>query len=120
MLGDRRLGVTPLDTGEVPCAASFTLSRPRYSNATAALPTSGELFVKLNRPPAELSLTSSPPGAQFRINRTSAGTAPRTVPVQRFESVQIEATLPGHRKWQKALYVTSPSTKIEAVLRPSR
>jgi hypothetical protein len=124
MLGDRRLGTTPLDSGEVDCASTFTLSRPRYNTATAQLSDAkdgGEaLLVKLNRPPAELALSSSPAGAQFKVNRASAGQAPRTVPVSRYERVSIEATLAGHRKWQKTLYVTAATTKIEAVLKPAR
>jgi len=125
MLGDRRLGTTPLDSGEVPCErTSFTLSRPRYSTTTAALPAGAEnpaaLFVKLSRPPAELLLSSSPANAQFLVNRTDAGKAPLTVPVSRYERVQIEATLPGHRKWQKTLYVTAAATKIDVVLKPER
>jgi hypothetical protein len=122
MLGDRRLGTTPLDSGQVACDSSFTLSRPRYSTATAVLPArpSGEMLVKLNRPPAELALSSSPANAQFKVNRTPAGQGSRTVAVSRFEKVVVEATLPGHRKWQKTIYVTAPTTKVEAVLSPSR
>jgi hypothetical protein len=124
LMGDRRLGTTPLDTGGIPCAATFTLSRPRYSIATAGLPDTSagkaDMFVRLTRPPAELALSSSPAGAQFKVNRTPAGQAPRTVAVPRFERVHIEATLPGHRKWQKSVYVTAPITKIEAVLGPAR
>jgi hypothetical protein len=124
MIGDRRLGTTPLDSGEVPCqGTSFTLSRPRYSTATAALP-AGEnpaaLLVKLSRPPAELALSSSPANAQLRVNGAAAGKAPLTFPVSRYERVRIEATLPGHRKWEKSVYVTAAATKIEAVLKPGR
>ena len=108
----------------MPCAGTtFTLSRPRYSTTTATLPAgerSAALSVKLNRPPAELTLTSSPPNAQFRVNRTAAGKAPQSVPVPRYERVQIEATLPGHRKWQKTVYVTAADLKIDAVLSPTR
>jgi hypothetical protein len=120
MLGDRRLGNTPLDTGEVPCATTFTLVRPRYSSATTALPdrpgSPAALFVKLNRPPAQLTLTSTPANAQFRINGNAVGQAPQSVPVQRYERVRIEAVLPGHRKWHKTVYVTAASTPITAAL----
>jgi hypothetical protein len=125
MLGDRRLGTTPLETGELPCAGtSFTLVRPRYSPATATFPANAagptELAVKLSRPEAELTLTSTPANAQFRVNRTIVGPGTRSVPVQRFEKVHIEATLPGHRKWQKTVYVTAANTAINATLSPGR
>jgi hypothetical protein len=122
MLGERRLGSTPLETGDLPCAGTaFTVIRPRYSPATAALPENATspaaLLVKLSRPAAELTLTSTPPGAQFRVNREVVGNA-RSVSVRRYEKARIEATLPGHRKWQKTVYVTAASTPITAVLLP--
>ena len=125
MIGERTLGVTPLETGALPCAGtSFTLVRPRYSSATVALSGSGPapaaLFVKLNRPPAELALSSTPPNAQFKVNRAVVGPAPRSVPVPRYERVHIEASLPGHRKWQKTVYITAASTPINATLAPGR
>jgi hypothetical protein len=124
MLGERRLGSTPLETGELPCAGTFTLLRPRYSPATATLPENASspaaVFVKLNRPAAELTLTSTPANAQFRVNRNVVGQAPQSVSVQRYEKIRIEATLSGHRKWQKTVYVTAASTPINATLAPGR
>jgi hypothetical protein len=124
MLGERSLGHTPLETGEVPCGTSFTLVRPRYSPAAATVTESGgspaALFVKLNRPAAQLVLTSTPANAQFRVNRSVIGQAPQSVSVPRYEKVVIEATLPDFRKWQKTVYVTAASMPINAALAPAR
>src|SRR6185436_8216215 len=53
LIGARRLGSTPLDTGELPCETTLTLVRPRYNNASAPLAEStgspSALFVKMNR-----------------------------------------------------------------------
>jgi hypothetical protein len=122
MLGERRLGSTPFQTGELPCAGTaFTLIRPRYSPATATLSESAgshaALFVKLTRPTAELTLTSTPPGAEFRVNREPVAQG-RPVTVERYEKVRIQAKLPGHHRWQKTVYVTAANTPINATLAP--
>jgi hypothetical protein len=122
-IGRRKLGATPLASVEVPCEKQvITLTRPRYSTTTASIDAEpgapAATFVKMNRPPAQLVLTSSPPNATFMVNGTVVGHAPQHVPVMRFERHRIEASLPGHRPWGQVLYLAKSTMKVTAVLKP--
>jgi hypothetical protein len=120
MLGERSLGTTPLETSELPCGGTLTVSHARYADAKVAVPRApGEapLFVKLSRPRGTLTILTTPPHAIVRVGHTTLGPAPQELTVDRFEHVQVQATLPGHRRWQQVIYPSAPVTKLNATLR---
>jgi hypothetical protein len=122
-VGQRRLGRTPLQAAPVPCGKQLlTLSHARYSTVEEVVaPTPGTTassFVRLPRPPAQLTLTSMPAGATFKVNRHQVGRSSAPATVLRFERVRIEARLPGYRPWRDTIYVTAPAMKVNATLVP--
>jgi hypothetical protein len=123
IMGKRRLGRTPLQAAAVPCGKQvITVSHARYSSVTEeVVPTPGTAassFVRLPRPPAQLTLTSTPAGATFRVNRTKLNPSSGPASVLRFERVRIEARLPGYRPWRETLYVAAAVTRVNARLVP--
>jgi hypothetical protein len=74
--------------------------------------------VRLPRPPAQLTLTSLPAGATFKVNSTQLGHSPGEATVLRFERARIEARLPGYRPWRETVYVTAPAMRVNATLVP--
>jgi hypothetical protein len=122
-VGEQRLGHTPL-TARVSCEkATIRLTHPRYSPAVetvvpSAKDSQASLTVRLARPPAKLVLGSTPPNATFRVNGKKVGAGAREVTVLRFERARVEATLPGHRRWRQAVYVSSPTMQVSATLTP--
>jgi hypothetical protein len=74
----------------------------------------------LHRPRATLSLTSTPPGAHVVINRVAAGAAPKQVDVQRFETLQIKATLKGYQPWTKSVYLRDADANLDITLVPRK
>jgi hypothetical protein len=120
-LGGHRLGETPFESDRLPCETiEVALNRPRYAPTTTSV-TPGRskatpAFVKLIRPQAHLLLTSTPPNATFKVNRTTvAGEAS----VSRFEKARVEATLPGYKPWKKTVYVTASSMTVNAAMVPA-
>ena len=119
--GNRRLGRTPLQAAAVPCGKqTLTVSHARYSSVEEVVaPTPGaaaSAFVRLPRPQAQLTLTSTPAGATFKVNRTSPASGQASV--QRFERARVEARLPGYRPWKETIYVATPAMKVNATLVP--
>ncbi len=118
-LGRITLGRTPLARTAVPCgAASVTLTHPRYLPATVALEAGPDAPVsvsaRLSRPVAQLQLSSAPAGAMFKVNGNRVGRGPRTVTVSRFETVRVEARLPGQKPWRQKIYLKDPVTDVQA------
>ena len=121
--GQRRLGRTPLQAAPVPCGKQLlTVSHARYSTVEEVVaPTPGTAassFVRLPRPPAQLTLTSVPAGATFKVNRHRLSPASGPAAVLRFERVRIEARLPGYRPWRETIYVAAAATRVNATLVP--
>jgi hypothetical protein len=119
MLGRVPLGRTPLVRTAVPCgAASVTLTHPRYLPATVSLEAAPNAPVsvtaRLSRPAAQLQLSSSPAGAVFKVNGNRVGRGPRNVTVSRFETVRVEARLPGQKPWRRNIYLKDPVTDVQA------
>ena len=71
---------------------------------------------KLTRPPATVSIDSSPPGAAIVINGRAHGLTPAQLELFRYERISIKLTLAGHAPFEKAIYLKSPETKIAAEL----
>jgi hypothetical protein len=122
-LGNRRLGETPLHAAAVPCGRQvLTVSHARYSSADEVVaPTPGttaSAFVRLERPSAQLTLSSVPEGATFKVNRHWLGASAGRASVLRFEHVRVEAKLPGYHPWSKTIYVGAPELKVNATLVP--
>ena len=112
------IGRSPISTAQSHVRpATVTFDRDRYQPAslevTAEPGTVAAVSEKLQRPPATLIVASSPPGAAITINKVAQGTAPRRIDVRRFERVAIEATLDGHARWTKNLYVKESETKVD-------
>jgi hypothetical protein len=63
-----------------------------------------------------LLLSSSPPRAIFTVNDLSVGPAPRKVSAWRFETIHVEATLPGYLPWKRTLYFKDEVAKLNAQL----
>jgi hypothetical protein len=120
MLGPTRLGRTPLKRTMVPCgAASVTISHPRYLPATLLLEAAPNAPVmvsaRLSRPQALLKLSSTREGALFRVNGNKVGRGPRQVTLSRYESVRVDARVPGQRPWVRKIYLKDPLTEVVAV-----
>jgi len=100
------LGVGPAAGVSVPCGeAQVSITHPRYANVMRAANASKEapatMDVKMQRPPAVLTLRSIPPGATITIDRAGVGRAPVTAKVQGFETLHVTATLPGYAPWHR-------------------
>jgi hypothetical protein len=119
--GSRALGHTPLAGVGVPCGpASLVLRHERYKDLTRAVKVDpGRALVlseRLRRPNGTLSLASTPPRATFTVNGVALGPAPRKMSTWRFETVHVEATLPGYLPWKRTFYFKSEAMKVEAHL----
>jgi hypothetical protein len=122
-MGKRLLGKTPLHATAVPCGRqTLTVSHARYSSVEAVVEsspgTTASSFVRLERPPARLTLASVPAGATFKVNRHQIGRSSGQASVLRFERVRIEAHLPGYRPWRETIYVAEPTMRVDATLVP--
>jgi hypothetical protein len=118
-LGQLTLGRTPIARTAVPCgAASVTIAHARYVPATVALDAAPNAPVsvsaRLSRPVAQLRLASSPDGAVFKVNGDRVGRGSRNVTVSRFETVRVEARLPGKRPWVRKIYLRDSVTEVMA------
>jgi hypothetical protein len=119
--GGKLIGSTPLAGARVPCGpATVSLERERWQAATvdvnAEAGVAAGVHERLRRPRGTIAFTSSPPGAQITINRVAAGTAPKQVDVQRYEKLQIKATLKGYAPWSKSVYLKDPESAIDIQL----
>jgi hypothetical protein len=119
--GGTLIGSTPLAGARVPCGpATVSLERERWQVATvdvnAEAGVAASVHERLHRPRGTIAFTSSPPGAQIIINRVAAGTAPKQVDVQRYEKLQIKATLKGYAPWTKNVYLKDPESAIDIQL----
>ena len=119
--GGKLIGSTPLAGARVPCGpATVSLERERWQVVTvdvnAEAGVAATVHERLRRPRGTIAFTSSPPGAQIIINRVAAGTAPKQVDVQRYEKLQIKATLKGHAPWTKSVYLKDPESAIDIQL----
>jgi hypothetical protein len=120
--GGVALGLTPLERA-VPCGqAVVTVRHDRYADVTRTLTAesgkSALLSERLSRPPARLQVTSSPPRAVIKLNKRPIGAAPRRIGTLRFETVRIDASLPGHQPWTKTLYLREAETSVDVKLVP--
>jgi hypothetical protein len=123
--GDVDLGRSPIDAARVPCGpAQVTIERERWQvvtvdvDAQAGSPAS--VHERLRRPRGTLAVSSSPPGAQISINRVGAGAAPKQLDVQRYEKLQIKATLKGYQPWTKSVYLKDAESKLDIQLTPRK
>jgi len=119
--GGRSLGHAPLGGVEVPCGpATLLLRHERYkdlSRAVTADPSRALVVTeKLRRPNGTLMFASTPPRAVFTVNGIEIGPAPRKMGTWRFETVHVEATLPGYLPWKKTFYFKDETMKLEARL----
>jgi hypothetical protein len=121
--GAKVLGQTPLKAVAVPCgAATITLRHERYRDARRAVTASSArplvVSERLHRPNGRLWLSSSPPRAIFTVNQLEVGPAPRKVSEWRYETVHVEAKLPGYQPWARTIYLKEEVTKLSAQLVP--
>ncbi len=63
-----------------------------------------------------LMLSSSPARATFTVNQQALGPGPRKLSTWRFETVHVEATLPGYLPWKRTFYFKEEMTKLNAQL----
>jgi hypothetical protein len=123
--GGAVIGRSPIDGARVPCGpATVTIERERWQPLTvdvnAQAGVTAKVHERLRRPRTALAVTSTPPGAQISINHVAAGAAPKRLEVQRFEQVQIRATLKGYQPWNKAVYLKEPDAKLDIQLVPRK
>ncbi|HXT97556.1 MAG TPA: PEGA domain-containing protein [Polyangia bacterium] len=115
------LGQSPLAEVSIPCGeGALTITHERYETVTRTLTAEAGVPVavseRLHRPPATLVVNSSPAGAAISLNGHAVGAAPRRIPTMRYEHVTVRATLPGYAPWSKKLYLTGPTTQVNAQL----
>jgi hypothetical protein len=125
LLDGKALGRTPLQAAPVPCGASaLVLAHPRYRKLRQTLNASPDAPAAVNarlvRLGAQLRLSSKPAGATFKVNGREVGRAPLKLELERFETVNIQASLPGRKPWRRKVYLRTPVTKVEAALTGDR
>jgi hypothetical protein len=121
--GDIALGTSPLAHAAIPCGAgTLTFRRERYAELTRKISADrGQDTVvdeRMTRPPAKLLVTSSPPNALIKVNKSRFGQAPRKINTQRYEHLHLQASLPGYRPWKKTVYLKDAETKVDVELVP--
>jgi PEGA domain len=115
------IGRSPIDGARVPCGpATVTIERERWQPVTvdvnAQAGVAAKVHERLRRPRTALAVSSTPPGAQISVNHVAAGAAPKRIDVQRFEQVQVRATLKGYQPWNKTLYLKEADAKLDIQL----
>jgi PEGA domain len=124
--GGTRLGKTPLRAAVIPCdeVVPLVLDHPRYEKVERALrPKPGTpvaIEVRMQRPAGRVTLSSSPPGATFRVGGKSVGRGPTSSDVLSFTHVKIEAELAGYKPWSQRVYVKGRSHAVSVQLEPLR
>jgi hypothetical protein len=118
---DIELGASPLERVAIPCgSATVTLRREQYAEVTRTITSTREsptvVVARLQRPPAKVVVTSSPPNAIIKVNKRRVGPAPSTIDARRFQRVRIEASLRGYRPWRKTLVLTDEESQIDVKL----
>jgi hypothetical protein len=121
MLAGQSIGRTPLREAQVPCGESaLSIVHPRYrpvnQTLTATPGSPASVVARLVRPRAQLQLASSPPGATFNVNGQQVGRGPLKLDVARYETVHIQASMPGKRVWRRSIYLRRPATEVDAQL----
>jgi hypothetical protein len=119
-LDGETVGRTPLLLRIAPGQHEVELSRPRYQTRTLPVLVPGRIDVTLVRPPAKLHVTSSPTGAEVRINGEPRGRTPLDIDLDAYEHYPIEVVLAGHRSWRKRFYVRSTEDTLHAQFEPTR
>jgi len=119
--GDVPLGTGRIAHASVPCGkAVVTIRHDRYADVTRTMTAQpGQvttLSERMHRPPAKVTIASTPPRAHIKLNRRAIGAAPRHFNTNRFEQVRIDASLPGYQPWSKTLYLRQAETKIDVEL----
>jgi hypothetical protein len=120
-LDGQAVGRTPLLFERVTAGVhEVELTHPRYQTRTLEVVVPGRVDVTLLRPPAKLRVTSSPSGAEVRLNGTSRGRTPIDIDVDAFEHYPIDIALAGYRTWHKRLYIRATEDSLHAQLEPMR
>jgi hypothetical protein len=120
LIGETRLGATPLKV-VLPCGEhALELRRPRYSSLKKPIALEqgklDTLELNLTRPEHRLRITSVPSGAAVTVNGRSAGNTPATVTVNGFEQARVSVSLAGHKTWSSRVYVRDSTTSVSAKL----
>ena len=121
MWGDIALGSSPIGHAAVPCGtATVTLRRPHYAEVTRTMAAHlGRPVIvaqRLQRPPATVVVTSSPPHALIKMNKHRVGPAPREISTRQYQRVRIEASLPGYRPWKQTVYLKEAEAQFDVEL----
>jgi hypothetical protein len=119
-LDGKDVGRTPLFLSVSAGRHEVELTRQRYQTRTLPVMVPGRVDVTLLRPTAKLHVTSSPSGAEVRIDGEPRGRTPVDVEVDAFEHYPIEMVLSGHRSWHKRFYVRSTNDSVHAQLETAR
>jgi hypothetical protein len=101
-----------------------TIERDRWQVTTVDVNTQqgkvAKIHERLRRPRTKLAVSSTPPGAQINVNHVAAGAAPQKIEVQRYEQVQIRATLKGYQPWNKTVYLKEADAKLDIQMVPRK
>jgi hypothetical protein len=121
--GEIALGSSPISHAAVPCGtATVTIRRPHYADVTRTMAAHlGHPVViaqRMQRPPATVTVTSSPPHAIIKLNKHRVGPAPREISTRQYQRVRIEALLPGYRPWKQTVYLKDPDVQFDVELVP--
>jgi hypothetical protein len=122
--GERRMGATPTARIKVSCGAELVLVRPRFEPGRVQVPERPEdphappLVAMLERPAAELDLSSEPPGAEVWLGGRMVGRTPTALTVRRFVRFSVSLRAPGFAPWRQRLLLRVPSEARRAVLAP--
>jgi hypothetical protein len=119
-IGRTHLGDTPLRV-VLPCGEhALELRRPRYADLAKTIDLErgklDTLDLQMARPEHRLRITSTPGGAEVKVNGRPAGTTPATVTVSGFETARIEVSLAGYKSWSTRLYVRHSTASVSAKL----
>jgi hypothetical protein len=121
MWGEIALGSSPISHAAVPCGtATVTFRRPHYADVTRTMAAHlGHPVViaqRMQRPPATVTVTTSPPHALIKLNKRRVGPAPREISTRQYQRVRIEASLPGYRPWKQTVYLKEAEAQFDVEL----
>jgi hypothetical protein len=105
---DQAMGPSPITIADTCDKHKIEVSHARYENltrwVTLAAGKPRQLDITLRRPIHEVTVTSSPSGAQVSIDGNRAGTTPTVIKMMGFSRVNLTFTKAGFRRATKEVY----------------
>jgi hypothetical protein len=111
-IDDHNRGRSPLTVAVDSGSHEVVVERPRYLPGHAHVEGPGRVVLELQRPPATLHVTSSPPGAAVRVDNQPAGNTPVNVTIAGYEQHKVEIEQNG-RVEKRRIYLRPPLGSVD-------